>query len=64
MRNEYRVAVRKHGGKRPLGRSMGRLEYDIEMCLQRTGCDGPGEGQVTDLANTKKDYLLQDKNHK
>jgi hypothetical protein len=30
MRNEYRIAVRIHEGKRPLVRPVGRPECDIE----------------------------------
>jgi hypothetical protein len=31
MRNIYRIAVTKQGGKRPLGRTMGGLEYVIAI---------------------------------
>jgi len=36
----YRVLVRKHEGKRPLGRPRRRWEYNIKMDLQKMGCGG------------------------
>ena len=61
MRNEYRIAVRKHEGKRLLGRSMGRMEYYIATYLQGTGCEDPGEGKLTDCCEheKKKNYYCE-----
>jgi hypothetical protein len=36
----YRVLVRKHGRKRPLGRPRRRWEDNIRMDLQEVGCGG------------------------
>jgi hypothetical protein len=39
-RDAYRVLVGKPEGKRSLGRSRGRLEDNINMDLQKVGCEG------------------------
>jgi hypothetical protein len=39
MRNAYNILVRKHGGKRPLGRSRRRWK-DIRMDLTEVGWKG------------------------
>jgi hypothetical protein len=39
-RGVYRVMVRKPEGKRPLGRARHRCEDNIEMDLQKLGCEG------------------------
>jgi hypothetical protein len=36
----YRVLVRKHGRKRPLGRLRHRSEDNIKMDIQEVGCGG------------------------
>jgi hypothetical protein len=50
-RRVYRVLVGKPEGKRPMGRSTCRWEYDIKMDLQEVGCGGMdwiGVAQVRD----------------
>ena len=37
-RNAYRVLLRKHEGKRPLGRPRRRWEDNIKMDLRKVGC--------------------------
>jgi len=39
-RGVYRVLVRKHGGKRPLGKPRRRWEDNIKLDLQEVGCGG------------------------
>jgi hypothetical protein len=39
-RGLYRFLVRKLEGKRPLGRSRRRWEYNIKIDLQEMGCGG------------------------
>jgi hypothetical protein len=39
-RGAYRVLVRTHDGRRPLGRSMHRWKDDIKMDLQEVGWEG------------------------
>jgi hypothetical protein len=39
-RGIYRVVVGKTEGKRPIGRSRNRWEYNIKMDLQEVGCGG------------------------
>jgi len=39
-RGVYRVLVREHEGKRPLGRPRRRWEDNIKMNLQEVGCGG------------------------
>ena len=41
-RNAYRVLVREHEGKRPLGMPRRRCEDNIKMDLREMGCD-PGD---------------------
>jgi len=36
----YKVLVRKHEGKRPLGRARRRWEDNIKVDLQEVGCGG------------------------
>jgi hypothetical protein len=38
-RKVYKILVRKHGGKRPLGRSRCRLEDEIRIDLREIGWD-------------------------
>ena len=40
FRGIYRILVRKHVGKSPLGRPRRRREDKIKMNLQEVGCDG------------------------
>jgi hypothetical protein len=42
MRNVYKVLVGKPDGKRPLGRSRRRLEYNIKMYLREIVFGGVG----------------------
>jgi hypothetical protein len=39
-RGAYRIFVRKHEGRRPLGRSKHRYEYNIKIVFQEVGRDG------------------------
>jgi len=41
-RGVYRVLVRKHKGKRQLGRPRNRWKDNIKMDLQEVGCGGMG----------------------
>jgi hypothetical protein len=41
-RDVYRVLVRKHEGKGPMGRSRSRLKKNMKMDLQEVGCGSMG----------------------
>jgi hypothetical protein len=40
IRNRYKILVRKHEGKRPVGSSMHRWKNSIRMDLREIGLEG------------------------